>query len=227
MQKISKRIGWEIFKNIASPMVLFFVFLVAYIIYKLKFSSYLPQSLQAELGKYTATVLVVIVAFIGQRLAGAVCGWYAEYVAAKTRSRLDDELIPLIRRAIKIMVWVVAMLIILPLYGVNISALITTLGVGSLAIALAAQDTIANIIAGFLILIDKPFRLGDSIKLPSGEQVTVLEIGIRRSKFLASDSSIVIVPNTDLSKSKIVNYTYGEERAKAAQSRGAVPAPDK
>ena len=101
---------------------------------------------------------------------------------------------------------------ILPLYGVNINALIAALGVGSLAIALAAQDTIANIIAGFLIMIDRPFRIDDKIKLPSGEIVKVLDIGIRRSKFLFEDNAIIIVPNLDLSKSKIVKYTYGEER---------------
>lgn len=106
----------------------------------------------------------------------------------------------------------VALLVTLPLYGVNISALITALGVTSLAIALAAQDTIANVIAGFLIMVDRPFREGDSMKLPSGEKVIALEIGVRRSRFLAEDGSIIIVPNLDLSKSKIVNFTYGEER---------------
>ena len=106
----------------------------------------------------------------------------------------------------------IALLVILPLYGVNINALIATLGVSSLAIALAAQDTIANIIAGFLIMVDRPFRIGDKIKIPSGEIVKVLDIGVRRSKFLSEDKAIIIVPNVNLSKSKIVNYTYGERK---------------
>jgi small-conductance mechanosensitive channel len=104
------------------------------------------------------------------------------------------------------------------MFGVNISALITTLGITSLAIALAAQDTIANIISGFLIMIDRPFRIGDRIKLPSGEPVSVLDIGVRRSRFLGEDGSVIIVPNLDLSKSKIVNITYGEER----RARGGI-----
>ena len=90
--------------------------------------------------------------------------------------------------------------------------LIASLGVGSLAIALAAQDTIANIIAGFLIMVDRPFRIGDEIKLPSGEKVKVLDIGIRRSKFLSEENAIIIMPNLELSKSKIVNFTYGKEQ---------------
>ena len=96
------------------------------------------------------------------------------------------------------------------------------MGISSLAIALAAQDTIANIIAGFMIMVDRPFRLGDKIKLPSAEVVKVLDIGVRRSKFLSQDNdAIIIVPNLELSKSKIVNYTYGQERLNSPE--GSVP----
>ena len=149
-----------------------------------------------------------------QRIIGGVSCWYNENIASRTETKLDDELIPLVRRAFKILTWVIALLVILPIYGVNISALIAALGVSSLAIALAAQDTIANIISGFMIMVDRPFRLNDSIKLPSGEVVKVLEIGVRRSKFLSEDKAIIIVPNLELSKQKIVNYTYGQEQQK-------------
>lgn len=159
------------------------------------------------------TILITSVSFIIQRMFGGIFSWYKENIAAKTTSRLDDELIPFLRRFSKILIWIIALLIILPIFGVNISALIATLGVSSLAIALAAQDTIANIIAGFMIMVDRPFRLGDKIKLPSGEVVKVLDIGVRRSKFLSQDdNAIIIVPNLELSKSKIINYTYGQER---------------
>jgi len=77
---------------------------------------------------------------------------------------------------------------------------------------LLAQDTIANIIAGFMIMVDMPFGLVDMTKLPSGEVVKVLDIGVRRSKFLSEDKAIIIVPNLELSKSKIVNYTYGQKQ---------------
>ncbi|MCF7908051.1 MAG: mechanosensitive ion channel family protein [Candidatus Omnitrophica bacterium] len=212
MNNISKKVSWEIVKKIFFPVCLFGCFLGSYIFYRLKISSYISLDLHNSLKKYSATVLILIIGFIVQRVIGAITEWYKENVAAKTKTRLDDELIPLARRVLKIITWIIALLIILPLYGINISALITTLGVGSLAIALAAQDTIANIISGFMIMIDQPFRIGDSIKIPSGEVAEVLEIGVRRSKFLAQDKAIIIVPNLDLSKSKIINYTYGEER---------------
>ncbi len=208
MSKISR----EIAKKIFLPVCLFCVVLASYILYQLNISPYLSVDTRQNFKKYSLTIFILIATFIIQRVVGAFAAWYKENIAAKTKTRLDDELIPLARRLLKVIIWVIVSLIILPLYGINISALIATLGVSSLAIALAAQDTIANIISGFLIMVDKPFRIGDRIKLPSGEMVEVLEIGIRRSKFLSEDRAIIIVPNVDLSKSKIVNYTYGEER---------------
>lgn len=210
--KVSKKVSWEIIKKSFFQLIMFLVLLEGYIFYKLRIAPSISTELQKDLRKYIATVFIVCIAFIIQRIVGAVVGWYRENIAAKTATRLDDELLPLLRRVLKIVVWVISLLIILPLYGVNISALIATLGVTSLAIALAAQDTIANIISGFLIMVDRPFRIGDRIKLPSGETVEVLDIGVRRSKFLSEDKAIIIVPNVDLSKSKIVNYTYGENQ---------------
>ncbi len=207
MANISKRIGWEILKKSFAPFFALFLFGGGYVFYRMKIEPAISSELQAGLKKYIMTLLVMCIAFIIHRIADATLGWYRGNVAAKTETLLDDKLIPILRRTVKVTIWVIAFLVILPLYGVNISALIAALGVSSLAIALAAQDTIANIIAGFLIMIDTPFVEGDRIKLPSGEIVDVLDIGVRRSKFLSVDKAIVIVPNVDLSKSKIVNYT--------------------
>jgi MscS family membrane protein len=212
MGPISKRISREIIKKSLLPILIFVLIIVLYIHYSSKLAPKFPLQLQQNLKKYIGTAFIISITFIIQRIMGEVFSWYKENIASKTPTELDDELIPLLRRVSKITIWVIASLIILPLYGVNISALIATLGVGSLAIALAAQDTIANIIAGFMIMVDRPFRLGDKIKLPSGEVVKVLDIGVRRSKFLSDDNAIIIVPNLELSKSKIVNYTYGQER---------------
>ena len=212
MAKISKRIGWEVAKTIFFPILLFLLFLSVYAFYQIKIASGMSVQLQANLKKYLLSVLIIIIGFGIQRVIAGVSVWYKENIASKTATSLDDGLIPIVRRLLKVAVWIVVLLIILPLYGIDISALITTLGVGSLAIALAAQDTIANIISGFMIMVDRPFRIGDRVKIPSGEVVEVLEVGVRRSKFLSQDKAIVIVPNLELSKSKIVNYTYGEER---------------
>jgi len=210
MAQNNSKVSREIIKKTLYPALLFLLFIAVYILYKCKIAPFLSYEFRAEIKKYTGTLLIICIAFFLQRLAGALSEWYRANFAAKTSSHLDDDLIPLFRRGLKVLIWILALLVCLPLYGINISALIATLGVASLAIALAAQDTIANIIAGFLIMIDRPFREGDKIKLPSGEVVTVYDIGVRRSKFIAEDKGVVIMPNLELSKSKIVNYTYGE-----------------
>lgn len=207
----SKKISWQILKKSILPVILFLLLICLYWLYKFRLSGGLSDELQLDIKKYFATIFILSITFLLQRIIGGALNWYKETVAAKTQTRLDDELIPLLRRVCKIILWITALLVILPFYGININALIAALGVSSLAIALAAQDTIANIISGFLIMIDRPFRIGDRIKLPSGEIVEVLDIGIRRSRFLAEDKAIIIVPNLDLSKSKIINYTYGKE----------------
>ncbi|MBN2119725.1 MAG: mechanosensitive ion channel [Candidatus Omnitrophica bacterium] len=215
MSRISKKISWEIIKKSILPLIVLVLFIANYVIYRTRIYPLISEALKASLKKYIATAFIICAAFIIHRIVSAMLEWYRDNIAVKTTTTLDDELIPIARRTLKLIIWVVAFLVILPFYGVNISALITALGVSSLAIALAAQDTIANIIAGFLIMIDKPFTVKDKIKIPTGEIVEVLSIGVRRSRFLAEDKSIIIVPNLDLSKSKIVNYTYGEERKKA------------
>lgn len=213
MERVSKKISWEIIKKSFLPISIFLGIIGFYVFYHLKIAPLLLPQVHQGIKKHLATISIISIAFIIQRVLGGALSWYKKNLAAKTATPLDDELVPLVRRVAKVLVWIIALLIILPIYGVNITALIATLGVGSLAIALAAQDTIANIISGFMIMVDRPFRLGDKIKLPSGEVAKVLDIGVRRSKFLAEeDNAIIILPNLELSKSKIVNYTYGEER---------------
>lgn len=212
MKEISKKMSREIVKSLFLPTAIILLFIVAYIFYKIRIFPLIPVSLHQTLQKYIAAVFVIAVGSIAHRVVNAVLSCYRENIAEKTVTRLDDKLVPLARRTAKVAIWVIALLIILPFYGVNISALVTALGVSSLAIALAAQDTISNIIAGFMIMVDMPFRIGDKIKLSSGEIVTVYDIGMRRSKFIFEDASIIIVPNLELSKSKIINYTYGQER---------------
>lgn len=158
-------------------------------------------------------LFLVVICFLAHKVTNALFGWYQVEIAPKTKTPIDDKFIPLFRKLTKTFIWILALIIFLNRLGVNINALIATLGVSSLAIALAAQDTIANVISGFLIMLDQPFVVGDEIKLPTGEKAKALEIGVRRSKFYsAEENAVIIVPNLDLSKSKIVNYTYENYR---------------
>ena len=213
MTTVSKKVGWEIAKKSLLPLITLLLLIAGYVYYKIRIAPVISEELYQDIAKYAGSTFIIFAGLAAQRITGAILLWYKETIAANTTSGLDDKLVQIMSRSSRVVIWTIALLVILPLYGVNINALIAALGVGSLAIALAAQDTIANVIAGFLIMVDTPFRIGDKIKLPSGEIAKVLDIGVRRSRFLSEDKAIIIVPNLDLSKSKIVNYTYGEERS--------------
>jgi len=161
---------------------------------------------------YAVGVIVVAILFV--RVVSALLGWYRDTVAVRTETTLDDEFIPLLDRTVKIVVFTLAVLIVLEHFGVDIKGMVAVLGIGSLAVALAAQDTLANMIGGFTIMIDRPFRAGDMVRLPDERRVVVHEIGIRSTKFLTFDNTLVIVPNAELIKSTIHNVTYPMPRVR-------------
>jgi len=205
-------IGLIIIKKSFMPLVIFLLLVAGSFFYKINAAHLMPIIIRGSIKKIMITSLAISAGFLAQRVIDGLVLWYGESIAKATSSTLDEELLPFLRKSLKIALWIIVIITVLPFYGVNVNALIATLGVGSLAIALAAKDTISNIIAGFLIMIDRPFRMGDKVKIPSGEVVTVLDIGIRRSTFLTDEKAVIIVPNLDLSKSKIINYTYGQEK---------------
>lgn len=98
-------------------------------------------------------------------------------------------------------------------FGIDITAFAAALGIGGLAISLAAQDTLADAIAGFLILIDQPFRVGDRIEISGlGTWGDVVEIGTRSTRIRTRDNRLVIVPNSAIAKDQVVNYSFPDPR---------------
>ena len=200
------------FFSSGSYLVMGALLLVAKVLYSTKIVPMMSEELFIRLSKPIFIGFVLFVALFVHKIVGNIISWYKDYISGSTKTTADDELIPLLRRVINSIIWIIAALVILPLYGVKIGSLLTTLGFGSLAVALAAKDTFAKIIAGIWIMVDRPFKLGDKIKLPSGEVVIVKDIGLRDSRFLGNEKNepvIIIVPNVELSNKKIINFTYG------------------
>jgi len=103
--------------------------------------------------------------------------------------------------------------IVLSYFGIDITAFAAALGIGGLAISLAAQDTLADAINGFLILLDQPFRVGDRIEISGlGTWGDVVEIGTRSTRIRTRDNRLVIVPNSAIAKDQVVNYSYPDPR---------------
>ncbi len=155
---------------------------------------------------YVLAVLV-IVHFINRVLL-TVLDWYSDTWGKKMDSRIRDEFGPLFRRLIVIAVYLTAVVIILKHFDQEVSSIVVSLGVGSLAIALAAKDTLANMISGFTIMTDRPFRVGDRIMLETGEKGDVFDIGLRSTRILTFDNTLIVVPNQQIVNEKVTNLSY-------------------
>lgn len=159
---------------------------------------------------YVAGVAVAV--FLIYSIFDEALKWYGEKIAEKTRSGLDKEFLPLIEKVLAIFIFLGGLIAVLKHFNQDIYSLVTALGVGSLAIGLAAKDTLANMISGFTIMLDRPFRPGDRVELDSGETGDVIEIGMRCTKINTFFNTILVVPNSDLVNSRLINHSYPDSR---------------
>ena len=189
-----------------SPLSLAAVVIAAYIsIYLVKIPAKYLKVIDGAL--FVLTVLLAAMAI--NNVFKAILSWVQESSQKKEFLR---RFLPLVDIGGKIFLWTAAVMIILKRFNYDISSLIVSMGVGSLAIGLAAQDTLANMFGGLMILFDQPFRVGDRIKLENGEFGDVLEIGLRSTKIKTVENYVLVVPNSQLIKSKVLNY-YLPERS--------------
>jgi MscS family membrane protein len=153
-----------------------------------------------------ALVLVMRIVF---RLIDLADGWAREHSRAAGREGELEPLIVLLSRLGRVILVVLALSILLSYFGVNVTAFATALGLGGLAISLAAKDTVADAIAGFIILVDRPFRIGDRIEIQEvGTWGDVTEIGLRTTRIRTRDNRMVIVPNSIIGANQVINYSY-------------------
>ncbi|MBI5588669.1 MAG: mechanosensitive ion channel family protein [Deltaproteobacteria bacterium] len=116
------------------------------------------------------------------------------------------------KTVIKALIFAMGFLIILNGLGISITPILTALGVGGLAVALALQDTLSNLFAGMHIIVENTVRVGDYIKLSSGEEGYVRDIGWRTTRVRQLSNNVIIIPNSKLVQSNITNYHLPEKR---------------
>jgi len=113
---------------------------------------------------------------------------------------------PIVKRSILVVIWTIGIVMALSNVGVNITALLGTLGIGGIAFALAAQDTVKNIFGAFTIITDKPFSIGDTIRIDNFEG-TVIDVGVRSTKMRDYDKRVITFPNYKIADASIINIS--------------------
>jgi len=156
-------------------------------------------------------VIVLNVAWLLTRLFESLFQEYVVPLAEKSETDLDDQLLPIVRKGIKLTVWGVAIIVALNNAGYDVAALLAGMGIGGLALAMASKDTVANMFGGVTIFTDQPFKLNDRVKV-AGFDGTIKEIGIRSTRLQTLEGRIVTIPNSTFADSPVENVTLEPSR---------------
>jgi len=187
-----------------------FAIIIVGIWYAIKYLTFSP-GFDARIGQAYYLLVSFNVAWVIVRLLDAVVQEYFRPLVEKSENDLDDRLLPIVSKGLKISVWAMAIIIGLDNAGYDVTTMIAGLGLGGLALAMAAKDTISNLFGGFTIITDKPFTLNDRIQV-KGYDGNVQEIGIRSTRIKTFDGREVIVPNASIANDVLVNVSAEPNR---------------
>ncbi|MBU4245687.1 MAG: mechanosensitive ion channel family protein [Nanoarchaeota archaeon] len=168
------------------------------------------------------TILIIIGAIAAWRITDLFIGRVIAKFAAKTKSTLDDEMMPLFKNITKLLIIFAAIMLTLSAWDINVTPLLASAGIVGLALAFAAQSTVANLFGGVAVYFDKPFKVGDRIQLESGEIGDVVEIGIRSTRLQTFDDTLIIIPNEKIANSKVTNFNQPIPRMNVKFNIGVV-----
>jgi MscS family membrane protein len=122
--------------------------------------------------------------------------------------QFEKDYLPLLSKILGTVIAVVGLIMVLDFFGQDVTSLVAALGIGGFAISFAAKELLGNMLSGFAILADRPFRPGDRIKLATGEVGDVITIGTRSTRVKLLDQNMLIVPNSELVNSRLTNFSF-------------------
>ena len=175
--------------------------------------TYIARLLELDLlRKIFQGVLVIMLAFPAKDVLITALTYLEKNVAERTANKVDDIIFDLLNRFSGAILYMTAIILALDIMGINVMPFIAGAGVAGIAIGFAAKDTLSNLIAGVLLIIDRPFEIGDRIEVwsaPAGSATwgDVVDIGLRATRIKTTDNIVIIIPNNEIMKRDIVNYT--------------------
>lgn len=153
------------------------------------------------------TVLAILVGAHALSAASRVTiDWYLTHIVPRTETSFDDQIVPLLRRFLRVFIYGIALILILDAFGQSVGLLLGGLGITGLAVALALQPTLTNFFAGTYVMSDHAIRPGDYIELHGGPAGYVVEVGWRTTKIRTWWNTLVIIPNSAMADTIVTNY---------------------
>jgi small-conductance mechanosensitive channel len=156
--------------------------------------------------------LVILLAFPVRDVAMILLSYFQTNLARKSKTKIDDIVFELLNKFSGVLIFGISFLLALDLLGINVMPFVAGAGVAGIAIGFAAKDTLSNLIAGILLIIDRPFEIGDRIEVWSSPKDSatwgdVIDIGLRATKIRTTDNIVIIIPNNEIMMRDIINYT--------------------
>jgi len=156
--------------------------------------------------------MIIVLASLMNGLFKTLLPQIREKVVARSETKMDDVIFDLVNRFASVIIFVMAAILALDVLGVNIMPFVAGAGVVGIAIGFAAKDTLSNVIAGVLLILDRPFEVGDRIEVWSAPANSatwgdVVHIGLRATKIRTTDNIVIVIPNNEIMTRDIVNYT--------------------
>lgn len=156
------------------------------------------------------TLIIINIAFILVKTMDYLTS-LIKPIVARTETKLDDQLVPIIRKAAKICIVIMTSVILIERLGYPVTSIIAGLGIGGLAFALAAKDTVANLFGSVVIFADQPFQIGDWVVIGSSEGV-IEEVGVRSTKIRTFADTLITIPNSEVANQRIENISAFRNR---------------
>jgi len=165
----------------------------------------LQDSLLSVLLRFGYIFLTVSVVVTAHHIVDVIAMYFQE-IARKSDNKFDDILVPLLRKTAKTFVVAIGVIAIGNSLTLDMKSILTGLGIGGFAFALAAKDTIGNVFGSLTVLLDRPFRIGDWVLIDGKIEGTVEEVGLRSTRIRTFYDSQITVPNGQLTNVHIDNY---------------------
>jgi len=162
--------------------------------------------------KIMESVSIILFVLIIARIINVLLNGWATIFAKKTKSRLDESLLPLFKKVVNIVFVLLGALWILSIWNINITPYLAGLGIGGLVLGLALQDSLKNIFGGVSLILDQSFAVGDKIQVESGEVGEIVDVGLRSTRIQNYDNQIITIPNGQMANAKIINYVQPNHR---------------
>lgn len=171
----------------------------------------LNDTFQNIFSNLTLVLIGITVTWFLVRLVDMLITHFIEPLVGKTESKLDDQILPIIRKSAKIIIVVLGAIVVISNLGYDVLSILAGVGIGGLALALAAQDAVKNIIGGLSIFWDKPFQIDDFVEI-GGKAGTVAEVGLRSTRLKSVDETIYVIPNSKVADATLENFSSRHER---------------